>query len=85
MTQFKLSTSGYNYPEEDTEDLAKLGFVFEKEPNPYYRERTFRMEESFQTVDLEINTLEELIAFSDEWGPLVFDSPQIEIYDDYRE
>lgn len=48
-----------------------------------------------QEYNIEINTLEELVAFARKYGKLVFtddnfygeetDIPSIEIYDDYRE
>ena len=57
------------------------------------REAVFNMET--QEYNIEINTLEELVAFAKKYGKLVFyddnfygkekDIPSIEIYDDYRE
>ena len=57
------------------------------------RESVFNRET--QEYNIEINTLEELVAFSKKYGELVFkddndygkekDIPSIEIYDSYRE
>ena len=57
------------------------------------RESVFNRET--QEYNIEINTLEELVAFAKKYGELVFkddnyygkekDIPSIEIYDDYRE
>ena len=57
------------------------------------REAVFNRET--QEYNIEINTLEELVAFAKKYGELVFkddnlygkekDIPSIEIYDDYRE
>ena len=39
----------------------------------------------FKSWHVEINSLEELVNFSNKYGTLVFNEDTIEIYDDYRE
>lgn len=85
--KFKLRTSQYFYPEkEDRDALSKLGFTF----TPCEFEE-FRIEGS---PKIEINTLEELIAFVEKYGDIIiFDNHynpdeniiDIEIYNDHRE
>ena len=76
--KFKLSTSGHFYPAKDKRtELSKLGFTFK--PSDY---REYSIE---GTPEIEINTLEELIEFSEKYGGLIIEKGYIEIYDTYRE
>ena len=79
--KFLLSTSGNFYSEEQAEELKTLGFKF-TETRPEKKKNLFMPTES---VEIEINTLEELVAFSEKWGNLIISPKTIEIYDDYRE
>lgn len=76
--KFNLTTSSKFYRENDKEKLESIGFKFED---------SSIMGEWYRTNDssIEISSLEELIDFCKEWGNIVFDENQIEIYDDYRE
>jgi len=80
---FKLYTSGYFYLDEnDRKHLEKYGFVFE--PSDY---KEFHKKDD-QNITIEINTLEELLAFAKEFNNNIIincDEPSLEIYDDYRE
>lgn len=79
--KFKVTTSGAFYTEAQAEKLKKLGFTFGV--NEYdTRGRPYM---TGCNVEVEISTLEELIAFSDEWGEIIVSDGEIEIYDDYRE
>lgn len=76
--EFILSTSGYFYPEkEEREKLESIGFTFKPSDSQGY------------TIDgeptIKIETLQELIDFSNEWGQIIVSDGHIEIYDDYRE
>jgi hypothetical protein len=78
--KFKLSTSGRFYDDnEHKKNLEGLGFTFTPNdfPRPFYI--------SDRAPDIEINTLEELMAFSQKFGELVISEGEIEIYDNYRE
>ena len=75
---FELLTSGYFYPKkEDRDKLSKLGFTFK--PSDY---NDFIIQGN---PNIEINSLEELIEFSDNYGEIIVTKKSIEIYNDYRE
>lgn len=38
-----------------------------------------------ETPTIELETLEDLISFEEEWGPIIIDNNTIEIYNDIRE
>lgn len=76
--KFTLSTSGYFYNDpESREELSRLGFTFSLKNKFYHINQN--------TIEIEINTLEELVEFTKKYGEIVFSDGQIEIYDDYRE
>jgi len=76
--KFTLSTSGLFYPQDDRrKELEKIGFKFE--PSVF---KGFSIKGS---PIIEINSLEELIKLSDQFGDLIVSDGSIEIYDDYRE
>jgi len=79
--KFKLEVSGYSYPnKEDRERLKKIGFSFEKQENMGIE--WFRIKGE---PEIEINSLEELIEFSNTHGEIIVKDGCIEIYDDCRE
>ena len=76
----ELSTSKYFYPDKnEVIELSKLGVTFRPSEYKY----TFRPIEG--TPEIEINSLEELIEFSKEFGELIIEDKSIEIYNGYRE
>lgn len=75
--KFKLSTSGRFYHKDSQKALKKLGFVF--------RGTKYGDVISDHMPEIEFNTLDDLIKFSDEWGELIVHGDEIEIYDNYRE
>ena len=77
--RFKLTTSGFIYNKDKAQKLKLLGFSFE-----YYNENMMYMIKK-DDVDVDIYTLEELIAFSTKWGEIIISDGSIEIYDEYRE
>lgn len=83
--KFELTTCGYHYQEEDAKKLESLGFSMTKQEKPVLRGHAYHKTDCFDVQSIEINTLGELIEFSDKWGSLVFHPDSIEIYDDYRE
>ena len=78
---FKLETAGDFYPQKDRrEKLEKLGFKFV--PDNW---KGFRKDESVVPT-IEINTLDELLAFAREYNQIIIDGEgTILIYDDYIE
>jgi hypothetical protein len=85
--KFNLTTAGNFYS--DPEQIRKLealgfGFVLEVEDKTSLFSEGDKYLSSGET-EIEINTLEELINFSKEWGKLVVSEGELEIYDDYRE
>ena len=86
--EFELSTTEYFYKEEEMKELEKLGFKFnrytdaadEREPWNSY---AGTIDMCYPTIEL--NSLEELIEFTDKWGEVVLSKGNIEIYDGYRE
>lgn len=85
--KFELTASGYYYSEEDAVEYRKLGFDMEdtRQTLPGLRRSPRYAFVRRGDPTIEITTLEELAAFANEWGPLVFNEDSIEIYDDYRE
>ena len=79
---FRLTTSGNFYPkdrESEREKLEKLGFTFKKSD---YRE--FIIEKN-PGPEIEINSINELMAFVHTYGEIIVKENSIEIYDNYRE
>jgi hypothetical protein len=77
--KFTLSTAGLFYPgSERRGKLEEIGFKFK----PYHY-KEFIITNDKPTI--EINSLEELVAFADEWDEIIVRNGEIEIYDDYRE
>lgn len=77
--KFTLSTSADCYTKDAAAKLEKLGFKFEES------QENDKFIDYLHEPTININTLDELVAFSVEWGKLVFSPNSIEIYDDYRE
>jgi hypothetical protein len=76
--KFTLSTAAYYYPEEAKRiPLEKLGFRFVKSDYKAYH--------ISGVPTIEINSLEELIDFSNKWGSIIVEGDSIEIYNGYRE
>lgn len=76
--EFTLSTSGYFYSDPDKMNrLEEFGFTFRKTSSD-----NFAIEGE---PKIQINSLEELIQFSNKFGEIVLVDKSIEIYDDYRE
>lgn len=76
--KFTLETTGYFYSAEKAEKLKKLGFTFR---DSHYGQ----FAKCLESVDIEIDTLDDLVAFAREWGDVIINEGKIEIYDDYRE
>jgi hypothetical protein len=88
--KFKLSTSCYFYDKDSAEKLKGLGFEFD-EIQQHQRNHLGLSQDYTHDIDItvnpeiEINTVEELVAFSKQWGQLIINGDSIEIYDDNRE
>ena len=88
--RFRLDiTKAYFLDGNDTlEKLKALGFKIAYQDNGITGLQNYSWEccEEAQP-EIEFNTLEELIEFSEKWGRLVFDAQEetIEIYNDWRE
>jgi hypothetical protein len=80
--KFKVGTASSFYKREDKEKLEKLGFVFDKS-------KGFNITEFYkdydQNVEIEIESLEELMEFVNKWGDIVLSEDGITIYDGYLE
>jgi len=80
--KFDLSTAGHFYTAESAKKLEELGFQFD---DPGYNKRKCKRIIT-NSVEINISSLEELLAFSDKWGQLIINSNDIIIfYDDYCE
>jgi len=79
--KFKLETSGYLYKDTDREKLSKLGFEFEPHK---FMEYQWKKKENIN-LEIEINSLDQLVEFMGKWGSLILSPDTIEIYDDYKE
>lgn len=83
--KFKLRRTGYFVKDkEHCDKLEKLGFRFNPLADKYHKYANADPK-SYKVPDIEINTIEELVEFTREYGKIVFDGTEIEIYDDYRE
>jgi hypothetical protein len=81
--RFELSSSGVYYAEHSAKRLEKLGFKFYLDRAPLDTELTHH--KAGEILYIEIKSLEDLISFTEKYGPCVIDRDTIEIYDDYRE
>jgi hypothetical protein len=83
--KFELRATGYFYPDkEDRIKLEKLGFSFSFCPEE--QDEQFQWEIKDNGVYIELNTLEELLAFQKLCeNRLVLNNNVIQIYDDYME
>lgn len=84
--KFKVQTVACFYDEEDKKKLEALGFKFK----PYSIQEHKRVGGKYfpyykidSSVNIEINTLEELMKFQDEWGQLIINQDCITIFDGY--
>jgi hypothetical protein len=75
--KFRLITSGDFYTKQEKEELESVGFSF----------KVHDIERFINTegTEIEISSLEELIALSERFGHLIVNPETIEIYDSYRE
>ena len=81
--KFKLTTAGYYYKKESANYLGRLGIKFIESGRGTGIPGIFTVTQ--EDTYIEINTIEELVALTEEYGDIVFDGEEIEIYDDYRE
>lgn len=78
--KFTLTTTGYFYTDEDQiEKLKGLGFEFTQDALL----NIFEIKEG--SKEIEINSLEDLVKFTENYGEIILNENEIEIYDDYRE
>lgn len=86
---FILETANNFYQKEDKERLEKYGFKFKyNENSPLKNERDYEKIRHQNKIEIEINTLEELLELIKVFGPqypLIIDDCSITIYDGYIE
>lgn len=75
--RFNLSTVGYSYDVKDKEMLEGLGFKFNESNSEWQKDEKV-------DVFIEIETIEQLVAFTDKVGDIILNKDGIIIYDDYR-
>ena len=87
-----VRTAGTYYNREEMEKLKKLGFEFNEDVEPpswHGREWKGGCHEKaggFEIPPVELNTIEELLEFMNEYGDIIIeDLYKITIYDDYVE
>lgn len=74
--KFKLTTVAYFYPNEiNRKNLEKLGFEFKLIKGNYSKVP--------DEITIEINTLEELINFTKEYGEIIISENRMQIFDGY--
>ena len=80
--KFTVTTAGYFYDASKLSKYEDIGFTFKG-----YKDHSDRAVIDNGEVEVELNTLDDLMAFSDKFGQLVVsnDPPSITIYDDYME
>ena len=82
--RFRITTTASSYSDEDAAKLKTLGFEFVEETDPLclYLRQSLRNRKMKNEVTKDINSLEELVAFQQEWGPIImFASDEIQIFD----
>ena len=77
-----VTDSLYKSDSKEVENLKELGFVFEPMTDNFMG---YDLSIQDSNIYVEINTLEELIAFNEKYGRIIFDGTHIEIYNGYRE
>jgi len=75
----KLSETDYRY--EEIKQLEKLGFKFKKNKPTFANPLVVTQ----YKPKIELNTIDELLAFSKKWGELIIYKKTVEIYNGYRE
>jgi len=75
---FKVDTIGNFYSKEQVDKLSLLGLKFRYYESDY---GSF-IKEDDQLGKLEVNTLEDLIDFTNKYGAIIFDGEDIRILDD---
>ena len=80
--KFTVTTAGYFYDASKLSNYESIGFTFKDS-----KDHSDRVVIDNDEVEVELNTLDDLMAFSDKFGQLVVsnDPPSIAIYDDYME
>ena len=81
--KFTVTTAGYFYDASKARSkYESIGFTFKD-----YKDHSDRVVIDNREVEVELSTLDDLMAFSDKFGQLVVsnDPPNITIYDDYME
>lgn len=83
--KFALTMSEIYYSVAQVDKYKRLGFEFvaPKPMLPTIPGRPWWIME--KAVEIELTTLEELMAFVQEWGAIVLSPGKIEIYNQYRE
>ena len=82
---FQLKESAHFYKDgKAIEPLQKLGFKFNKDPGMFMGNE-YGISYDSEPPTIEINSIEELNAFTEEYGVIVYSEGVIEIYNDYRE
>lgn len=83
--KFELCTVGrfYDWDDPKVSKLKALGFKFEKDTEVYHGKEWNSWYKLDGTVEIEINSLDELMAFVLNWGEIIIDKDSITIYDDY--
>ena len=88
--KFKVTTTGYFYSStnnsEHIDKLKALGFKFKpyNQPDRLMKYYDLTIDETHK-VELEFNSLEDLVRLSNEVRSIVLDGEEITIYDDYME
>lgn len=81
----KLEKLGFTFEPVDEENLflASTDFKLDIQNNSITGQQNVNSSLEENLVFIEINTLEELLEFSGEWGSLIIDQDTIQIFDDY--
>ena len=84
--RIKLKTTSSRATPDMADKYESIGFKFSAPEKSKYDARWFCHQLDY-TPEIEIQTMEDLMGFAKEWGPIVIDAEDnsIEIYDDYRE
>ena len=76
--KFSLRTIGSGYSKDEKDKLMALGFRFRREYENLFWIKGYEPE-------IELNSLEELVNFTNRYGQVILEGNEITFYDDYAE
>lgn len=83
--KLRMTTDSFGKYSEGYNQALELGFTFERKEHMLPSQRNTYYLELQGEPTVEINTIEELVDFTEKYGEIIVYKDTIEIYNDYRE